>query len=95
MNMCCSSRRIDKKVFMFENGTSVRARSFEDAIKTLKSAREITRVDKISNSWDVEYGPDVCVFVEQDCSSLLARERSGWNLYLDKREPILVHRGVC
>ena len=41
---------------MFENGTSVRARSFEDAIKTLKSAREITRVEKISNSWDVGYG---------------------------------------
>lgn len=67
-----------KQNFTFENGTHVSARSYEDAILKLKSARFITQSDQ--NVY--EYGPDVYIHAT-DCND------ASWRLYLDKRSGLL------
>ena len=88
MNVCCCRRK--KITFYFENGTRVIARTYIDALQKLKKASQVTRAEHLSGSRDFHYGKDVTVFVEQNCSTPLANDRAGWNLYLDKRDPVLV-----
>jgi hypothetical protein len=81
MNLCCTVRQKEKKEFSFENGTRVRAYSYEDAVERIKSVRFITFV----GDGFFDYGPDVSVDAE-------TKEKADWKLYLDKKEPTLVGR---
>ena len=78
---CCVSRKINKQFFTFENGTHVRAQSYDDAVSKLRLARFITRSEQ--NVY--EYGPDIYIHAK-DCND------AGWRLYLDKKEPTLRRR---
>lgn len=78
MMWCCTTRKGYKQIFNFENGTQVRAYSYEDAVHKLKSARFIT--NSVQNMY--EYGPDIYIHAK-DCND------AGWRLYLDKKDPTL------
>lgn len=75
---CCVTRKGFKQNFNFENGTHVRAYSYDDAILKLKSARFITH--SVQNMY--EYGPDIYIHAK-DCNE------ASWRLYLDKKDPTL------
>ncbi len=75
---CCVSRKGYKQIFNFENGTHVRAYSYEDAVSKLQTARFITHTEQ----GIYEYGSDIYVYA-RDCND------AGWKLYLDKRDPTL------
>lgn len=83
MNFCCTVRQKEqeKKEYAFENGTRVRAYSYDDAIERIKSVRFIT----FCGEGFFDYGPDVSVDAD-------TKEKADWKLYLDKREPTLAGR---
>jgi hypothetical protein len=78
---CCVDRKPTKQMFVFENGTHVRAQSYDEAVLKLRSARFITRSEQ--NTY--EYSPDIYIHAK-DCND------AGWRLYLDKKEPTLRRR---
>lgn len=73
------TRKGFKQIFSFENGTQVRAYSYDDAVTKLNSARFITHSDQ--NMY--EYGPDIYIQAK-DCND------ASWRLYLDKKDPTLM-----
>ena len=75
---CCVTRKISKQIFTFENGTHVRAHSYDNAVLKLRSARFITNSEQ--NMY--EYGPDIYIHAKDF-------NDASWRLYLDKKEPTL------
>lgn len=90
---CCGARTKNIQ-FEFENGTMVRASSFDSAMSKLRTPIGGMKATKSSNDlWTVSFGPDV--FTEIKSSTLAEAERvGGWRKYLDRRDPSVVRTSV-
>lgn len=93
MWLCCGAEPRKLKTWTFKNGTRVKATDSAHAIQILKSIslRDVTKIFQMdSHIWRIDFGKGVFIEVQEQ-EQVTAKKLGEWRVYLDRREPSLVH----